>query len=226
MSRESILLHSCRKQAAVVRNVINGSPPGSSGAQNKNDKYKFYAAPLTEAAVSLAGITSRGRGARVKGPVPLGCTSSWPPIWRRRSCIPRKPTPLSFPGARVAFGSFGVPLSAARDSGRGSILQALHADGRGAAARMAMNVGQTFLHNAKEGNFQVTRQATEILGQLQIDIDLAALAESVDIPLQSRFQADLIEQRGMQKMRDGPNLDGELLQQTGVIFQGFCGFRT
>src|SRR5882724_1008471 len=49
-------------------------------------------------------------------------------------------------------------------------------------SRMAMNVRKRFLHHAKDGGFGFLRQTLEIFGEIQYDLDLATLRESLDVP--------------------------------------------
>src|SRR5260370_25114441 len=53
---------------------------------------------------------------------------------------------------------------------------------------VAMDVGQTLLHDAKDGRFQVAGQAAKILGHLQVDVDLAALGKAPYVPREGRGQ--------------------------------------
>src|SRR5208283_178303 len=75
-------------------------------------------------------------------------------------------------------------------------------DGGGVAAGMALNVGEAFLNDAEEGDFDGLRQAAEVLGK-----------------------AKFIEQRRMEKVGEGADFAGHLLQKGAGFFEGaFGGF--
>src|ERR1700722_20154181 len=76
----------------------------------------------------------------------------------------------------------------------------LDANACGLAAGVAMDVGQAFLDQAEDGQFGVLRQSFRTGGDLQIDVDPAALRKAVDIPAKGGIQSHLIEQRGVQQM--------------------------
>src|ERR1700688_1869451 len=66
--------------------------------------------------------------------------------------------------------------------------------------RMTVNIGKAFLHDAENGGFGLTRQAPEILGEIQSNLDFAAQNKSVDIPAKGGGQAGFIQQRGMKQV--------------------------
>src|ERR1700731_273697 len=66
-----------------------------------------------------------------------------------------------------------------KDSGRGT-------------SRMPMDIGETLLHDAKDGGFQVAGQAAKIFGHFQIDIDLAAFGKSPYVPGEGRGKTCLV----------------------------------
>lgn len=56
------------------------------------------------------------------------------------------------------------------------------ADCSGSVPRMAVDVSQTFLDDAEDGDFHIGRQAPEIGGSFQIHLDIAAFREAVYLP--------------------------------------------
>ena len=60
---------------------------------------------------------------------------------------------------------------------------------------MPMNVGKTFLHHPENRGFRLRGEPSEIIGQLEVDFDFAAL-RSVYVPPNRRRQACFIQQRG------------------------------
>src|SRR5260370_11219543 len=47
--------------------------------------------------------------------------------------------------------------------------------------RVAVNIGQAFLHHAKNGSLRFTRQPLELVREIEIDVNLAATNKSLDI---------------------------------------------
>jgi len=96
-------------------------------------------------------------------------------------------------------------------------------DGGGAAAGMALNVGEAFLNDAEEGDFDGLRQAAEVFGKDKFGFNAAALAETADIFLESGNQAKFIEQRRMEKVGEGANFARHLLEEDAGFFEGVFG---
>src|SRR5579863_2069876 len=72
---------------------------------------------------------------------------------------------------------------------------------------MPENVGQSFLHNSKNGRLQLRRQTRKLLWlHFKFRLDAAALVEAIQVPGDSRPQADLIQQGRMEQVRHGSNL--------------------
>ena len=65
---------------------------------------------------------------------------------------------------------------------------------------MANDVGEAFLDDAENRRFHVALQAAEIFGQVQINGNLAAFREPVDIPAQSRLQSGFVEKRRVKQV--------------------------
>ena len=66
------------------------------------------------------------------------------------------------------------------------------------AARVAQNIGETFLNNAEEGGFAFEGEAGNVSRHVELDIEAGALFEAFHIPTQGRSEAELIEQRRME----------------------------
>ena len=82
---------------------------------------------------------------------------------------------------------------------------------------MAVNVGQALLHDAENCGFHVRGEAAQVLGYFELNFDLAAFRKSLDVPVQSRAQADFVQQRRMQQVRNGADFSADLLHQFRVL---------
>ena len=102
---------------------------------------------------------------------------------------------------------------------------ASQADHRRLGVGMAMNIGQTFLDDAKEGHFHIAGQSSKVVGNVQVDFQSAALRQSGHEPADGFGQTAFVEQRRMQKVRDGANLFAQLTNQLVALLSGFTGFR-
>lgn len=100
------------------------------------------------------------------------------------------------------FGGEAVAGVAGFDQEAGGIVG--DADVRGFAAGMAVNIAETFLHHAEDGQLQFVGQAVEFVDG-QIDLDGGALLQALDIPSQGGAQAEFIEQRRMEQVGSGAN---------------------
>jgi len=61
-----------------------------------------------------------------------------------------------------------------------------------------VNVGEAFLNNPKDDCFQVAREPREVLANIEIDHDLAALRKTLDVPPECRRKTGFIQERRMQ----------------------------
>ena len=61
-----------------------------------------------------------------------------------------------------------------------------------------MNIGERFLDDAENCSLHLGRKAAEILGEVEIDFDAAALRETIDVPANGGTQAGLVQQRRVQ----------------------------
>src|SRR5271156_5291894 len=97
----------------------------------------------------------------------------------------------------------------------------------GAASRVAMDIRQGLLNDAKNGQSQIARQTiAEFRGQLCARVDSAALREPVYVPAQRRIETYLVQQRRMQQVRHGADLFGGLLYQKAGLFERLLGSRS
>ena|SRR5882757_2713307 len=74
------------------------------------------------------------------------------------------------------------------------------------AAGMALDVGETFLGDAKEGGFGHLRKAAKTGEEFEGSFDAAALAETVDVFLKGGDEAKVIEQWRVQEIGESANL--------------------
>jgi hypothetical protein len=88
------------------------------------------------------------------------------------------------------------------------------------AAGMALNVGKAFLYDAKEGGFGVLGQTREAGLKIQLDGDAAALAEPLGIFLDGGNEAELVEERGMEKVGKGTNFSRHFLEEVAGFGKG------
>ena len=88
------------------------------------------------------------------------------------------------------------------------------------AARVPVDVGEALLDDAEQGVFHRHRQAAELGRQIEIHGDAAAPAEAFGAPAQSRGEADLLQQWGVQEIGKRSNLLRAPLRQGGALVQG------
>lgn len=81
------------------------------------------------------------------------------------------------------------------DSGRA----AFDTDRRGSSSGVTMNVGQRFLHNAKNGEFQRVLQTAEITRDMDLHGDSATLLEKFRVRTEGRNEAGFLEHRRVQE---------------------------
>ncbi len=56
-----------------------------------------------------------------------------------------------------------------------------------------MNIRQAFLHEAKDRKFHVAWQPSNVFLDIQFDLEAAALAQSLNVPLKRGGQARLVQ---------------------------------
>src|SRR5215469_18930916 len=89
--------------------------------------------------------------------------------------------------------------------------------------RIMVNIGEAFLNHAKHGDLLIARQPVEVGRHVEVNADLASLCESLDIPADCGFQSSLVQQRRMEKMRDGADLFRYLIHQVCVFVEARPG---
>jgi len=95
-----------------------------------------------------------------------------------------------------------------------------------ATARMAVNIAETLLDDPEDGGFNVGGEARQIVGNIDIDLDAAALRESFDVGQQRRAETGFVEQRRMQQIGDGANFgEAQLYEFDGIDDAGFVLLR-
>ena len=91
------------------------------------------------------------------------------------------------------------------------------------AAGVTLDVGETFLNDAEEGDLHGLGKAFEGSEGEQLSFDTAALAETVDVFLESGEQAEVVEKRGMEEVRKCADFPGHLLGEVASFFEGAGG---
>ncbi len=97
------------------------------------------------------------------------------------------------------------------------------ADLGGGAAGVTLDVGETLLNDAEEGDLHGLGKAFEGSEGKQLGFNAAALAEAVDVFLESGEQAEVIEKRGMEEIRKSTDFAGHLLGEVASFFEGAGG---
>src|ERR1700722_4870989 len=82
-----------------------------------------------------------------------------------------------------------------------SVFFSRNSNQRNLASRVTMNVCQAFLHQAEYNDFHFGWESSEIVGNLQINLQTAALRKTLHVPTQCGRNARFIQQRWMQKIR-------------------------
>src|ERR1700687_987496 len=90
---------------------------------------------------------------------------------------------------------------------------------------MAMDVGQTLLHNPEQTQLIVLWQSLPICRKFQVCGDIAPLRESVDEPFQRGMQSHFILQRWMKQIRYSANVCRNLLNELGVLLRASSRIR-
>src|ERR1700722_12245992 len=82
-----------------------------------------------------------------------------------------------------------------------------------------MNVRQALLYHPEGRQFQVSRQPSQVLRQLERNLDVAALAEPVNVPAKGGLQADFLEQWRMQQVGQRSQLRRNLSDDRRVVLE-------
>ncbi len=80
------------------------------------------------------------------------------------------------------------------------VLFAIKSNERSLAFRVTMNVCQAFLHKAEYDEFHFGGKSSEIVRNLQINFQTAALRKTLHVPTQCGRNSGFIQQRWMQKI--------------------------
>jgi len=96
------------------------------------------------------------------------------------------------------------------------------ANGGAFAAGMAMHVGEAFLDDAENGQLGLAREAAEIIGDIDRNIEAAAFVEAASVPGDGFAEAAFVEKRRMEKIRGGANFLAKFSNEFGAVF-GFAG---
>src|SRR5260221_12144524 len=84
-----------------------------------------------------------------------------------------------------------------------------------------MNVAERLFNQAKEGYLDGLREAAKLWCDFEVHFDLGAFGKTVDDPAGGGDQARFIQQRGMQKLREGANFLETLIDPLGCFRYGF-----
>lgn len=88
------------------------------------------------------------------------------------------------------------------------------------AAGVALDIGETFLDNAEEGQFDGLRETVELGEEEELRVDGAALAEALGVFLQGGDETEIVEERRVEKIREGADFAGHLLSERTSLFEG------
>ena len=94
----------------------------------------------------------------------------------------------------------------------------------GGAAGMALDIGETFLNDAEQGEFDRLGQAAEFGKQIKLRIDRTALRETVSVFAERGDEAQIVEQGGMEEIRKRADFAGHLLGEGAGFFESANGF--
>src|SRR5690349_19765237 len=78
---------------------------------------------------------------------------------------------------------------------------------------MAMDIGEGFLNEAKDDQFRILGKPAEVLRNAQVNLEAAALGETLHIPTEGFGEAVFVEKRRMQQIRHGTNFLTQLLDE-------------
>ena len=137
-------------------------------------------------------------------------------------------------GEQFAGHAFTVIADAENGAGRRGVQR----DCSARAFGVAMDVGERFLENTEEHEFGGARQAAHVIGNIGDQFDAAAFGEAFGVPARGGSEANFVEERRMEKVRDGARLGdrfgkelidfgkkfivGIFLSQNGHVHLGEC----
>ena len=88
---------------------------------------------------------------------------------------------------------------------------------------MALNIGESFLDDAEESGFDGLRQAIESGQDEKLGIDAAAVGETLRVFLEGGDEAEIIEERRVEEVRESTDFAGDLLREVAGFFEGAKG---
>src|SRR5579872_546120 len=91
---------------------------------------------------------------------------------------------------------------------------------------MAMNIGEAFLDDAKQGKLIVAVKTLEGCGEIERYLNTAPCCEPIDVFRQCRLQANLVQKRRIQEMGHRANVFGHLRNEGLNIAERQGGPRT
>ena len=144
------------------------------------------AGPLTGSSLSL-GDSVKGTLAITVVPLPFERTSTLPPSCLTRSRIPRSPTPAVAPEAIFDRVSSLIPLPSSITFQFYFSMKPQQPHLRVRTFGMAMAIRQALLRNPEQTQLIVFGQSLPICCHFELRANLAALGESVDVPIQGRM---------------------------------------
>src|ERR1700730_12105144 len=85
---------------------------------------------------------------------------------------------------------------------------------------MTVDIRQALLHYPENSRFQLLGETPEIIGELGLNLNLAALSKSLNVPPESRSESRLIQNRRIKQVRDGTHLLAHFLHDSLTLAQG------
>src|SRR3979411_2484309 len=85
---------------------------------------------------------------------------------------------------------------------------------------MTMDIRQALLHYPDKGRYQLLGETPEIIGEFGLNLNLAALCKSLNVPAESRSESGLVQQRRMKQVRDGAHFLAHFLHHRLALAQG------
>src|SRR5580704_17816294 len=89
----------------------------------------------------------------------------------------------------------------------------LESDFGSGTAGMAVYVGQTLLQYPEKPQLDRLGQTAQVVRQIRLHRDSAALCKSIQIPFRGRRESRFIQKWGVQKMRNCPGFSNRLIQK-------------
>ena len=128
-------------------------------------------------------------------------------------------------GADLAEAIGGDAGAVVADFGGGLASGAGDGDHGSLCASVAVDIGERFLDEAEENEFDLARETSEVVGNFDIDRKAGAFREASGIPIDGRAQATLVEQWRVEEVRGGADLALELMHGLADVFDISSEFR-